>query len=122
MVFAVSAIALFGRVELSVVTVTVSVPTDTSDDAVTVIEPAVAELTVTVHKERFSSPDRQFNSSGAAYQLFGTALPSTAGAESVAGDGVRWEDMGRDPAMEAYLLRRINEFNGAASQRVASGS
>lgn len=79
------------------------------------------ELAVTVHKERFSSPDRQFNSSGAAYQVFGVSLPSTTGADRVPGDGVHWEDLGRDPAMEAYLLRRITEFAGAASQHVASG-
>lgn len=65
------------------------------------------QLAVVVHKERLSSPDRQFNSSGAAYQYFGESLPSTTGTSRVSGKDDRWLDCGRDPAMEDYLLRRI---------------
>ncbi len=64
-------------------------------------------LTVSVHKERFSGPDRQFNSSGAAYQFFGYNLPSTAGVARVDPEGEHWIDAGRDPAMESYLLDAI---------------
>ena len=64
-------------------------------------------LAVVVHKERLSSPDRQFNSSGAAYQYFGESLPSTTGQSHVTAKDGRWLDCGRDPAMEDYLLRKI---------------
>ena len=60
-----------------------------------------------VHKERLSSLDRQFNSTGAAYQYFGESLPSTTGQSKVTAKDDRWIDCGRDPAMEDYLLRRI---------------
>jgi hypothetical protein len=65
------------------------------------------QLAVVVHKERLSSPDRQFNSSGAAYQYFGESLPSTTGQSRVTAKDDRWLDCGRDPAMEDYLLRAI---------------
>jgi hypothetical protein len=65
------------------------------------------QLAVVVHKERLSSPDRQFNSTGAAYQYFGDSLPSTTGAFRVTAADDRWLDCGRDPAMEDYLLRAI---------------
>ena len=66
-------------------------------------------LAVVVHKERLSAPDRQFNSTGAAYQFFGESLPSTTGIDRVTREHDRWLDVGRDPAMEDYLLRRILE-------------
>ncbi len=65
------------------------------------------QLSVVVHKERLSSPDRQFNSSGAAYQYFGDSLPSTTGLARISEKDDRWLDCGRDPAMEDYLLRAI---------------
>lgn len=74
------------------------------------------EISVIVHKERLSSPDRQFNSTGAAYQYFGTTLPSTTGAARVSREQDRWVDMGRDPAMEQFLLDRILARAGAKTQ------
>lgn len=65
------------------------------------------ELAVVVHKERLSSPDRQFNSTGAAYQYFGDSLPSTTGLARATADYDRWLDLGRDPAMEDYLIEAI---------------
>ncbi len=70
------------------------------------------ELAVMVHKERLSSPDRQFNSTGAAYQYFGDSLPSTTGMVRVTPEDDVWLDLGRDPAMEEYLLRAILERAG----------
>ena len=67
------------------------------------------ELAVAVHKERLSSPDRQFNSTGAAYQYFGDSLPSTAGLARVTPEHDVWLDEGRDPAMEAHLLGKFLE-------------
>lgn len=66
-----------------------------------------SQVEVVVHKDRLSSPDRQFNSTGAAYQYFGDRLPSTTGLERVTAEHDTWLDIGRDPAMEEYLLRAI---------------
>lgn len=79
------------------------------------------ELGVTVYKERFSSPDRQFNSTGAAYQLFGDRLPSTTGQEKVTSADDQWLELGRDPAMEDYLLRAILERAGMPVDAVPGG-
>lgn len=72
-------------------------------------EPQAAErvVAVTVHKERLSSPDRQFNNSTAAYRFFGDALPSTTGITRVNLEHDRWLAMGRDPALEARLVDQI---------------
>lgn len=66
-----------------------------------------AQLSVAVHKQRLSSPDRQFNSSGAAYQFFGESLPSTTGDPTVTAQDDRWINIGQDPAMEEFLLKKI---------------
>ena len=66
-----------------------------------------SEVSVAVYKQRLSAPDRQFNSTGAAYQYFGESLPSTTGAASVTAAQDRWIDQGRDPAMEELLLHEI---------------
>jgi len=75
------------------------------------------QLAVVVHKERLSSPDRQFNSSGAAYQYFGESLPSTTGKSRIRAKEDHWLDCGRDPAMEDYLLSEVLKrcSNGIAS-------
>ena len=78
---------------------------------------AWARLAVVVHKERLSSPDRQFNSTGAAYQYFGDSLPSTTGLVRVTAEHDRWLDLGQDPAMEDYLLRKILKRTEAAVPR-----
>lgn len=70
------------------------------------------KLTILVHKERLSTPDRQFNSTGAAYQYFGDSLPTTSGETGVAANETVWLDEGRDSAMEEYLLRAILERAG----------
>lgn len=73
------------------------------------------EIAVNVHKERLSSPDRQFNSSGAAFQFFGDTLPSTTGKARVTAEDDRWLDRGRDSAMEEYLLRAILDRAGVST-------
>ncbi|MCC7293663.1 MAG: hypothetical protein IT449_16520 [Phycisphaerales bacterium] len=65
------------------------------------------QLTLSVIKERLASPDRQFNESGALFQFFGYVLPSTTGQAQIRPEDDRWVEIGRDAAMEAYLLRRI---------------
>lgn len=69
-------------------------------------------VAIVVHKERLSSPDRQFNSTGAAYQYFGNSLPSTTGQINLSNEDDRWIDEGTDPAMENYLLRKIFDMAG----------
>lgn len=64
-------------------------------------------VAVTVHKERLSSPDRQFNNSTAAYRYFGESLPSTTGITRLTPEYDRWLSMGRDPALESRLVDRI---------------
>ncbi|MFQ5461285.1 MAG: hypothetical protein ACE5E5_01525 [Phycisphaerae bacterium] len=64
-------------------------------------------LTMIVHKERLSSPDRQFNSTAAAYRLFSATLPTTSGQTRTPSGDERWLDMGVDEAMAAYLLEQI---------------
>jgi hypothetical protein len=65
------------------------------------------QLSVAVHKQRLSSPDRQFNNSGAAYQFFGESLPSTMGDPKVTAADQRWIDAGTDPALEEWLLKKM---------------
>ncbi len=80
------------------------------------------EIAVVVHKERLSSPDRQFNSTGAAFQFFGDSLPSTTGQPRVALEDERWLDRGRDQAMEDFLLKRILDRTSLASVGAADAS
>jgi hypothetical protein len=66
-----------------------------------------SELAVVVHKERLSAQDRQFNSTTAAYQYFGDTLPATTGEARLTSTHEHWIDLGRDPALEERLLKRI---------------
>jgi hypothetical protein len=66
-----------------------------------------SHVEVVVHKERLSSPDNQFNSTGEVYRYFGNTLPSTTGMGHVTTVQDTWVDIGRDPAMEEYLLLAI---------------
>ena len=70
---------------------------------------------VRVYKQRLSSPDRQFNSSGAAYQFFGDSLPSTTGKAIRPEVDDRWIDLGRDHALEDALLKSILSRAGKGS-------
>lgn len=65
------------------------------------------ELKIVVHKQRFSSLDRQFNSTGAAYQYFGSNLPTTAGLAKATDEYDQWIDVGEDPALAECLLTKI---------------
>ena len=64
-------------------------------------------VTVTVRRERFSTPERQFNSSLAAFRMFGEGLPAEATGRPVGRAQDYWIDDGRDPAMEQCLLAEI---------------
>lgn len=64
-------------------------------------------LAVVVNKERLIASDRQFNNTASAYQYFGERLPSTAGGSRAADEQEQWIHLGRDAAMEEYLLQEI---------------
>ena len=72
-------------------------------------------VNIVVHKERCSSPDRQFNSAGTVYQFFNDTLPVTTGVEPESGADERWLDLGRDGAMEERLLQAIVERAGLST-------
>jgi hypothetical protein len=74
---------------------------------VSTVDGGANELSVIVRKERLSSLDRQFNSTGAAYRYFGESLPSTTGKVKITAEDDHWIDRGHDPAMEQYFLTAI---------------
>ncbi len=80
------------------------------------------QLTLSVIKERLASPDRQFNESGALFQFFGYVLPSTTGEAQIRPEDDRWVEIGRDAAMESYLLRRILERAAMSSVEASAPS
>ncbi len=67
------------------------------------------ELAVAVHKERLSSRDQYLLSPEATYQYFGDSLPSRTAQPRVPAESIQWLGLGRDPAMEEYLLNAILE-------------
>lgn len=77
-------------------------------------------LIVTVFKQRLTAPDRQFNSSGAAYRIFTGNLPTATGELRVHPDQIRWIDLGRDAALEAELTTEIAERGGFGTFAVES--
>ena len=62
---------------------------------------------VKVLRERFSTPDRQYNSSGAAFLVYSQSLPATTGKPVVPSRDEYWIDDGRDGEMEERLMREI---------------
>ena len=70
-------------------------------------ESGEATVTVTVRRETFATPERQFNSSAASLRVFGDALPGVRGERLLTREDDYWIDDGRDEAMERRLLERI---------------
>ncbi|MBN1512724.1 MAG: hypothetical protein JXB13_11980 [Phycisphaerae bacterium] len=64
-------------------------------------------VSVVVRVQRLSSPERQFNNSATVLQCFGDELPGEAGQQRLTRADDYWIDLGRDAAMERYLLDRI---------------
>lgn len=71
-----------------------------------------ARMTLTVKRERFSSPDRQFNNSNAAFQFYGDTLPSATTGERVTRADSEWIEDGRDLALEELLINKISAQAG----------
>jgi len=70
-------------------------------------DPDTTDIRVVVRRQIFSTPDRQFNSSLAAFRMFGTQLPSEVTGEKITRQQDTWLHAGRDLAMEQYLLDQI---------------
>ncbi len=64
-------------------------------------------VSVVVKKERFSSPDRQFNSSAAAYHFFRDSLPAARTGAPISESDSGWLDDGSDPALARRILDAI---------------
>lgn len=73
------------------------------------------EITVEVHRQYFSTPERQFNSSIATMRMFGNELPRADTGERITDADSTWIDAGRDLAMERYLLDEIVARAGASN-------
>lgn len=71
-----------------------------------------ARLTVKVIRERYSAPERQFNNSIAAFQFYGTTLPSVETGETLTAADNEWIPDGRDLTMEAAILNKITARTG----------
>jgi hypothetical protein len=80
------------------------------------------KLVVTVQRERLSTPDRQYNSSAAAYRVFGRVLPSTTGKTIVPARDDVWVPLGRDEALERRLLDAITAKTFAGTWRSSPAS
>ena len=66
-----------------------------------------ATVTVTVRRETFATPERQYNSSAASLRVFGDELPGVQGERRLTREDDYWIDDGRDAAMERRLLEHI---------------
>ncbi|HUU82610.1 MAG TPA: hypothetical protein VM243_03805 [Phycisphaerae bacterium] len=64
-------------------------------------------FTVTVYRQTFATPERQFNNSAATLRVFGETLPGVAGEPLLTRADDYWIDDGRDGAMENRLVERI---------------
>jgi len=72
-----------------------------------VLDSAGARVIVTIHRETFATPERQFNSSSAALRVFSEELPGVRGEPFFTKEDDYWIDDGRDAVMEERLLGRI---------------
>ncbi len=72
-------------------------------------ESQTTRLTVTVTRERFTTPERQVNNSIAAFRLFGYELPQEQTGQRISPNDSYWMADGRDPALEQLLLQEILE-------------
>lgn len=65
------------------------------------------QVTVTVYRQTFATPERQFNNSAATLRIFGETLPGVAGEPVLTRADDYWIDAGRDGAMEHRLVEQI---------------
>jgi len=70
-------------------------------------DPSRRTLVVNVYREKFSTPDRQYNTSSAAFRVFSRTLPSTEGETIVPERDNVWFPAGRDGMLERRLIEEI---------------
>ncbi|MFQ5491653.1 MAG: hypothetical protein ACE5GE_13125 [Phycisphaerae bacterium] len=64
-------------------------------------------ISVTVRRETFATPERQYNNTASTLQIFGDLLPGVQGERQLTGQDDYWIADGRDGAMERRLLHQI---------------
>jgi hypothetical protein len=74
------------------------------------------KVAVTVYRETFATPERQFNNSAATLRIFGETLPGVAGEPLLTRAHDYWIDAGRDGVMERRLLDRILARAGLSAE------
>lgn len=79
--------------------------------AVATVSPAaqqgVVVVELQVHKDRWSTPERQLNHSAGAFRYFSDAVPTVQTGDWARADDSYWMDLGRDRALEEKLLAEI---------------
>ena len=80
------------------------------------VEASASELTIAVRRERFATPERQFNNSIAAFRAFGNDLPGAQTGRPVSTADNYWINDGRDLEMERYLLEKIIARTGGEAR------
>lgn len=70
-------------------------------------------LSVQVQKLRYSAPDRQITTASGALGLFDKKIPTTEGLRAARDRSAHWIPLGRDAALEDYLLLEIVGLRGA---------
>ncbi|MFQ6048761.1 MAG: hypothetical protein ACE5K7_05295, partial [Phycisphaerae bacterium] len=70
-------------------------------------EPTACRLGVQVDTYRYSAPERQVTTASGALQIFGEKLPTAQGQLQPRAVGQHWVPLGRDPLLEAELVKRI---------------
>ena len=85
-------------------------------------EPAGSgQVTVSVFRETFATPERQFNNSAATLQIFGATLPGVAGEQMLSQADDYWIADGRDANMESRLAERMLRRAGSTLISAQSG-
>lgn len=85
-------------------------------------EPAGSgQVTVTIFRETFATPERQFNNSAATLRIFGATLPGVAGEPMLTRADDYWIADGRDANMENRLVERILRRAGSTSVSLETG-
>jgi hypothetical protein len=69
------------------------------------------QLTIEVEKSRYSAPERQITTASGALMIYNEQIPTTEGLRGRASRDVHWVPLGRDGALEDYLLDAILKTN-----------
>ncbi len=79
-----------------------------ADDGETTGAGEVYSVAVEVDKERLNAPERQITTTSGALSLYSPRVPTVEGTRG--SRGLQWVALGRDPVLEAYLLKRLSRL------------